>query len=149
MCLSSLSSHPYHPTPDTPKALKENPVWFLKFFWLVQTYSREFYCCPTVICCDPPRGSLGARFAFTCVLFYFHLIVIVWKWANMWQSVGSGSCQLSNNVWFVWTNKNMTAGSATCLRQPVKTCHVDQLDHGARGGVLRNVKNERKSLPIP
>ena len=34
--------------------------------------------------------------------------------------------------------------NATCLQGPVKTCHVDQLDHGARGGVLRNVKNEQK-----
>jgi len=62
-----------------------------------------------------------------------------------------------------WTNSKMTAGSATCIRGPVtgchvdqsenatclqgpvKTCHVDQLEHGVRGGVLRPVKNERKS----
>ena len=40
-----------------------------------------------------------------------------------------------------WTNKNMPRVSCG----PVKTCHVDQLDHGARGGGAQKRQKQRNT----
>ena len=79
----------------------------------------------------PPSGD---RFAFTGVFFNCHLIVNVWNWANLSQTMGRSTQSAENNMWSVCgsfdqleTDSWIDSVSATCLRGPVRICHVDQL----------------------
>ena len=69
---------------------------------------------------------------------------------NMSQTVGRGSCQLSNNLWFVCWFIGATYGSKWRAKPPDPLSAIAVILSGSfrsrwRGGVLRPVKKEQKS----